>query len=36
LNGVQIQENALVLYGMPIAKINIPQAAFEVTPFLKC
>jgi outer membrane protein len=34
LNGVQIQENALKFYmGMPIeTEINIPQAAFEVTP----
>jgi outer membrane protein TolC len=34
LNGVQIQENALKFYmGMPIeSKIEIPQAAFEVTP----
>jgi hypothetical protein len=40
VNGVQIQENALKFYmGMPIeTEINIPQAAFEVTPraFLKC
>ncbi|CAM2829507.1 TolC family protein [Flavobacterium frigoris] len=34
LNAVQIQENALKFYmGMPIeSKIDIPQAAFEVTP----
>jgi hypothetical protein len=39
LNGVQIQKFLEILYGMPIeTEINIPQAAFEVTPraFLKC